>query len=194
MGNAGSKATGQEAETVLACNNTVNEMTMMVNKDQPHKSDTSDRKLRPRKTPSRRKSLVQCRDDEQPNLTRLSEDQVHVNLAMNDLMAYLQVVANNSPKLPLTRRDDPDLVVNSKHQLGPDEYARKSEAFIPADVRVIGATFQNYGNVWDLPTSEVRCIMLGNRLSTFNDDRYMLMTLLTASYLPPLNSLLRNTM
>ena len=84
----------------------------------------------------------------------ITDDQVHVNLAMADLMAYLQVVANNSNHLPLTRRDDPELdrMVTA---LTADDYARKSAAFIPADVRVIGATFTRYGRVWDLPTSEV---------------------------------------
>lgn len=92
------------------------------------------------------------RDDVQVRAP-ISDDQVHVNLAMADLMAYLQVVANNSNNLPLTRRDDPELgrMVSS---LTNEEYARKSAAFIPADVRVIGGSFTKYGRVWDLPTSE----------------------------------------
>jgi hypothetical protein len=92
------------------------------------------------------------RDDIAPP-SRISDDQVHVNLAMADLMAYLQVVANNSNNLPLTRRDDPELgrMVSS---LTSEEYARKSAAFIPADVRVIAGTFLKYGRVWDLPTSD----------------------------------------
>eukprot|EP00522_Entomoneis_paludosa_P012283 CAMPEP_0172452888 /NCGR_PEP_ID=MMETSP1065-20121228/10415_1 /TAXON_ID=265537 /ORGANISM="Amphiprora paludosa, Strain CCMP125" /LENGTH=612 /DNA_ID=CAMNT_0013205019 /DNA_START=300 /DNA_END=2138 /DNA_ORIENTATION=+ len=81
-----------------------------------------------------------------------SDDQVHVNLAMADLMAYLQVVANNSNHLPLTRRDDPDLE-RSINELTSEEYARKSAAFVPADVRVLGGVFTRYGRVWDLPTS-----------------------------------------
>ncbi|KAL7559512.1 hypothetical protein ACA910_010323 [Epithemia clementina (nom. ined.)] len=89
--------------------------------------------------------------DGEPNLA--PEDQVHVNLAMADLMAYLQVVANNSNHLPLTRRDDPELD-RSVSQLTPEDYARKSAAFVPADVRVIGGVFTRYGRVWDLPTSQ----------------------------------------
>jgi hypothetical protein len=91
--------------------------------------------------------------DDAPRHSRIRDEQVHVNLAMADLMAYLQVVANNSNKLPLTRRDDPEIsrMVTS---LTSDEYARKSAAFIPADVRVIGGSFTKYGRVWDLPTSE----------------------------------------
>lgn len=88
--------------------------------------------------------------------THISDDQVHVNLAMADLMAYLQVVATNSQNLPTTRRDNPELR-KSEHTLTADEYARKSAAFIPADVRVIAGSFTKYGRVWDLPTSEVRC-------------------------------------
>lgn len=83
----------------------------------------------------------------------ITDDQVHVNLAMADLMAYLQVVANNSNNLPLTRRDDPELG-RTVSNLNVDEYARKSAAFIPADVRVLGGAFTRYGRVWDLPTSE----------------------------------------
>lgn len=88
-----------------------------------------------------------------PNHHHITDDQVHVNLAMADLMAYLQVVANNSNNLPLTRRDDPELGRTVSNLTG-EEYARKSAAFIPADVRVIGGAFTRYGRVWDLPTSE----------------------------------------
>ena len=85
---------------------------------------------------------------------QIAEEQVHVNIAMADLMAYLQVVANNSNHLPLTRRDDPELD-RTVSSLTSEDYARKSAAFIPSDVRVIGGTFTRYGRVWDLPTTEV---------------------------------------
>ena len=88
--------------------------------------------------------------------SHITDDQVHVNLAMADLMAYLQVVATNSQNLPSTRRDNPELR-KSEITLSADEYARKSAAFIPADVRVIAGSFTKYGRVWDLPTSEVCC-------------------------------------
>jgi hypothetical protein len=96
---------------------------------------------------------VSDRRDDDTRQSPNTDDRVHVNLAMADLMAYLQVVANNSNNLPLTSRDDPELgrMVSS---LTTEEYARKSAAFIPADVRVIGGTFTKYGRVWDLPTSE----------------------------------------
>jgi hypothetical protein len=98
------------------------------------------------------KNLVERRDDILPR-SIIKDDQVHVNLAMADLMAYLQVVANNSNNLPVTRRDDPELEV-SVSTLSSEEYARKSAAFIPADVRLICGSFLKYGKVWDLPTSE----------------------------------------
>jgi len=89
----------------------------------------------------------------------IQDQDVHVNLAMSDLMAYLQVVANNSEKLPITRRDDPDIVKGIMTDLSQEEYSRKSAAFIPADVRVIGGSFTKYGHVWDLPTSrEFSCV------------------------------------
>lgn len=83
----------------------------------------------------------------------ISDNDVHVNLAMADLMAYLQVVADNSNNLPMTRRDDPE-VNRTVCNLSAEEYAKKSAAFVPSDVRVIGGTFTRYGRVWDLPTSE----------------------------------------
>lgn len=89
--------------------------------------------------------------------SRRSDDQVNVNMPMADLMAYLQVVANNSNNLPLTIRDDPELD-RAVTGLSSEDYARKSAAFVPADVRVIGGTFTRYGRVWDLPTSEVRLV------------------------------------
>lgn len=99
----------------------------------------------------------QARDDDvhSQHTNFVNDDQVHVNLAMADLMAYLQVVANNSNNLPITRRDDPE-VGRTVSTLSAEEYARKSAAFIPANVRVIGGSFTKYGRVWDLPTSEVR--------------------------------------
>ena len=94
-------------------------------------------------------------DDSAANYSKITDDQINVNLAMADLMAYLQVVANNSNNLPVTRRDDPELD-RTISSLSAEEYARKSAAFVPADIRMIGATFTRYGRVWDLPTSEVR--------------------------------------
>lgn len=96
---------------------------------------------------------VDNRDDVLSTASIIKDEQVLVNLAMADLMAYLQVVANNSNDLPLTRRDDPELT-RMVTNLTSEEYARKSAAFIPADVRVIAGSFLKYGNVWDLPTSE----------------------------------------
>jgi len=93
-------------------------------------------------------------DGDNMSSSHITDDQVHVNLAMADLMAYLQVVANNSNHLPLTRRDDPELD-RTVSTLTSEDYARKSAAFIPSDVRMIGGTFTRYGRVWDLPTSEV---------------------------------------
>lgn len=89
-----------------------------------------------------------------PISTHITDDEIHVNLAMADLMAYLQVIATNSQNLPMTRRDDPERG-NTVSALSADDYARKSAAFIPADVRVIAGSFSKYGRVWDLPTSEV---------------------------------------
>mmetsp|Transcript_7069 Transcript_7069/g.10133 ORF Transcript_7069/g.10133 Transcript_7069/m.10133 type:complete len:672 (-) Transcript_7069:173-2188(-) len=86
------------------------------------------------------------RDDE-------NDKKIGINLAMADLMAYLQVVAVNSSNLPLTTRDDPELN-RTVSTLTAEEYAIKSSAFIPSNVRVIGGSYLRYGRVWDLPVSE----------------------------------------
>jgi hypothetical protein len=79
-----------------------------------------------------------------------SDKKVLVNIEMSDLMAYLQVVANHSSNLPQTRRDDPEgeILISA---VPDDLYAKKSAAFIPSDVRIIGASFLKYRRVWDLP-------------------------------------------
>lgn len=106
-----------------------------------------------RRTPRQSGGKKEVDDEAEAEASLVTEDQVHVNLAMADLMAYLQVVANNSQNLPATRRDDPE-IDRSNSQLSSEEYARKSAAFIPADVRVIGGVFSRYGRVWNLPTSK----------------------------------------
>jgi hypothetical protein len=79
-----------------------------------------------------------------------SDKKVLVNIEMTDLMAYLQVVANHSSNLPQTRRDDPEgeILISA---VPDDLYAKKAAAFIPSDVRIIGASFLKYSRVWDLP-------------------------------------------
>ena len=90
------------------------------------------------------------------NNKQITDSEVQLDIPMADLMAYLQVVANNSSNLPLTRRDDVELGNNIVSSLSEKEYEYKCNAFIPSNVRIIGGVFGRYGNVWDLPTSEVR--------------------------------------
>ena len=96
---------------------------------------------------------IEGRDDTTAPPRPENDDQVQVNLAMGDLMSYMQVVANNSSNLPHTRRDDPE-VGRTVSTLSDEAYAKKSAAFIPADVRVIGGSFTRYGSIWDLSTSQ----------------------------------------
>mmetsp|Transcript_16773 Transcript_16773/g.31782 ORF Transcript_16773/g.31782 Transcript_16773/m.31782 type:complete len:592 (+) Transcript_16773:45-1820(+) len=56
-----------------------------------------------------------------------------------DILDYLTVVGRNSSNLPLTWRDDPQLV-KIISTLTAKEYAQKADAFIPCDIRVIGAS------------------------------------------------------
>lgn len=90
----------------------------------------------------------------QASTTRITDESVQLDLPMADLMAYLQVVANNSSNLPLTRRDDPELG-RTVSSLTAEEYAFKCAAFVPSSVRILGGQYGKYGRVWDLPTSEV---------------------------------------
>jgi hypothetical protein len=111
----------------------------------------SSRTVRSHKTTA--SSLV-TRSRNNNNTNRIHDDSVQLDLPMADLMAYLQVVANNSSNLPLTRRDDPELG-RTVSSLTSEEYALKCAAFIPANVRILGGMYGKYGSVWDLPTSEV---------------------------------------
>lgn len=112
----------------------------------------TSRTMRSLKTTSSSFSAVRSR-------SRIIKDEsVQLDLPMADLMAYLQVVANNSSNLPLTRRDDPELG-RTVSSLTSEEYALKCAAFIPANVRILGGMYGKYGSVWDLPTSEVSIIM-----------------------------------
>lgn len=148
MGNADSKPKSEEEVAVddLPTDNSASPTKPSFS----HKNDQSPKRK------SRDKMVYdQARDDENVCSTIITDDQVQVNLAMADLMAYLQVVANNTQNLPITRRDDPE-IENTVSNLSSEDYARKSAAFIPSDVRMIGGTFTRYGRVWDLPTCEVR--------------------------------------
>lgn len=98
--------------------------------------------------------------------TRVTDDQVQLDLPMADLMAYLQMVANHSSNLPLTRRDDPDLG-RTVSSLTAEEYAFKCAAFIPSKIRILGGQFSKYQQVWDLPTSEVRIKYILSLLLSF---------------------------
>ena len=84
----------------------------------------------------------------------VQDDDINVNLAMADLMAYLQLVAANSQDLPLTRRDDPELG-KTVCTLSSLDYSKRAEAFLPCDARVIGGSFTKYGRIRELPSSEV---------------------------------------
>lgn len=156
MGNADSKSSADDPANSAVVSSTV--VKRRSSKDGPnggvadHNGDDGTSEKRESEK-NKRNGGSNNRDVQQ----RITDDQVNVNMAMADLMAYLQVVANNSNHLPLTRRDDPELD-RTVSTLSSEDYARKSAAFVPADVRVLGGTFTRYGRVWDLPTSEVRLL------------------------------------
>ena len=96
----------------------------------------------------------------------VQDDDVNVNLAMADLMAYLQSVAANSQDLPLTRRDDPELG-KTVCTLSAQDYLKRAEAFLPCDVRVIGGSFTKYGRIRELPSSEVSLFEVAHSCANF---------------------------
>ena len=154
MGNSDSKVAKDEG-------NTVHVVSGKESQHSPREGDSSSSGRTPEKREAdkmlKRNGGPNNRDGDIVKKTypkRIPDEQINVNMPMADLMAYLQVVANNSNHLPLTRRDDPELD-RTVSSLSSEDYARKSAAFVPSDVRVIGGTFSRYGRVWDLPTTEV---------------------------------------
>lgn len=156
MGNADSKvADNKSAPPESAVNNKTKYDAANGVSEEKKEAENVRRKPKTPRTPKQKGGRAGTEDGATHVSGQVAEDQVHVNIAMADLMAYLQVVANNSNHLPLTRRDDPELD-RTVSTLTSEDYARKSAAFVPSDVRVIGGTFSRYGRVWDLPTTEVR--------------------------------------
>ncbi len=87
---------------------------------------------------------------------KIEIDQIDQEQARQDLMAYLDIVGENADDLPITWRDDPELGATVS-TLTAKQYAKKSDAFIPCDVRVIASTCTKYGNLnKGLPNKEVR--------------------------------------
>lgn len=157
MGNADSKVAAEKGAPPESAVNKIKfdgETGNAINEEKKEADSTRKSKSKMARTPRQKGGRMQHEEGSTVVSNQIAEEQVHVNIAMADLMAYLQVVANNSNHLPLTRRDDPELD-RTVSTLTSEDYARKSAAFIPADVRVIGGTFTRYGRVWDLPTTEV---------------------------------------
>jgi hypothetical protein len=189
MGNTDSKGAPDNASTVVSMPS--KEESRYTSYDGTDDGDTytpqttfSEEKSVMPQTPTRkgwnRKSDIQERDDDHQSVTtHITDDEVHVNLAMADLMAYLQVVANNSNNLPLTKRDDSELE-RTVLTLTSEEYARKSAAFVPSDIRVIGGSFTRYGRVWDLPSSEVRSLCSPSHILSLLDRNTTLATELSS--------------
>ena len=125
-----------------------------------HEKYTESRNSRSTKRSNSSGDFSRCNDDDNFETQStasafITDESIGVNMRMADLMAYLEVVANNSTNLPLTTRDDPELGRTISNLTG-EEYAQKSAAFIPCDVTVIGGSYLRYSRVWDLPSSEVR--------------------------------------
>jgi hypothetical protein len=71
-----------------------------------------------------------------------------------DNLAYLEIVGKNSSNLPLTWRDDPQLV-RSISTLTAKEYAQKADAFVPCDIRIIGASSAIFDRKADIRLNDV---------------------------------------
>ena len=89
-----------------------------------------------------------------PKSKKSKEDEIDQEQAKQDLLAYLEIVGENGSNLPLTRRDDPQLG-RTVSTLTAKEYAKKADAFIPCDIRIIGATSVNYDRTAEVPIKDV---------------------------------------
>lgn len=89
-----------------------------------------------------------------PKSKKSKEDEIDQEQAKQDLLAYLEIVGENASNLPLTWRDDPQLG-RTVSTLTAKEYAKKADAFIPCDIRIIGATSVNYDRSAEVPIKNV---------------------------------------
>ena len=145
-GNSSIKSQDDGTNTLVSTVASGDESTAIVSAKQQKKRSSGKKKKKNRKGPLG--SVVGV------GMDVVQDDDVNVNLAMADLMAYLQLVAANSQDLPLTRRDDPELG-KTVCTLSAKDYLKRAEAFLPCDVRVIGGSFTKYGRIRELPSSEV---------------------------------------
>lgn len=145
-GNSSIKSQDDGTNTLVSIVASGDESTAIVSAKQQKKRSSGKKKKKNRKGPLG--SVVGV------GMDVVQDDDVNVNLAMADLMAYLQLVAANSQDLPLTRRDDPELG-KTVCTLSAKDYLKRAEAFLPCDVRVIGGSFTKYGRIRELPSSEV---------------------------------------
>lgn len=76
------------------------------------------------------------------------EDAIDQEQEKQDLLAYLEIVGEHSSQLPYTWRDDPQLG-RTVTTLTSKEYAKKADAFIPCDIRIIGASSCNLDRTSD---------------------------------------------
>jgi hypothetical protein len=90
----------------------------------------------------------------------MKEDEIDQEQEKQDLLAYLQIVGEHSSNLPYTWRDDP-LLGRTVTTLTSKEYAKKADAFIPCDIRIIGATSCNLDRTDD---REIKDVSANNRL------------------------------
>lgn len=87
----------------------------------------------------------------------MKEDEIDQEQEKQDLLAYLQIVGEHSSNLPYTWRDDP-LLGRTVTTLTSKEYAKKADAFIPCDIRIIGATSCNLDRTDDREIKDSMCI------------------------------------
>lgn len=82
------------------------------------------------------------------------EDAIDQEQEKQDLLAYLEIVGEHSSQLPYTWRDDPQLG-RTVTTLTSKEYAKKADAFIPCDIRIIGASSCNLDRTSDRQIEDV---------------------------------------
>ncbi len=125
---------------------------------QPELTDTPDAspkaKTRAKPSPGGRRAKKAAAPSPTVELADSKEDEIDKEQANQDLVAYTGIVSENAKNLPLTWRDDPQLA-QTVTTLSAHEYAVKADAFIPCDIRIIGATSSLRDRNADVTINEV---------------------------------------
>lgn len=126
----------------------------LVDVERVHQAQVSSPDARDEQEIDRVADSVDNMQERKKKKKKKKEDEIDQEQAKQDLIAYLEILGENATNLPLTWRDDPQLG-RTISTLTTKEYARKADAFIPCDLRIIGATTVDAPRNADVPIKQV---------------------------------------